>query len=158
MKRLVTTLIGIIALFAVNSYAQIPYAQYKVYTNVQGTTSATSSGWAVETSSSSVYSISNVKLYQFRLLNCNTTANTITIYDAATYSDATLNKKILGKITYDGTTTWVQGTGEYKIGDLGYTLNFSTADGRPILLSKGIFVDSTDGAKAFSFVVFYRKE
>jgi len=111
-------------------------------------------------------------LYEITILDANTTANTIVIYDASSYADATANNRVLGRYIYSAGSTRVIGggipigvgngiatnVGVLYVGDPGFSFKFTQQDGKPILLKKGIHIDSTDGANPFSVRVVWRRE
>lgn len=184
MRTLLTVLtIVVIGVFCVGfSNAQIPYTDDTVLWQITDSTSATSTGRTIFKTVGNLNTISGISsksnlIYSITVDNL-TTANKITIYDASSYSDATLNNQILGEYEYGNNTCVVRGIGVKQffagqaiagsaglggrgyiiLGDTGFTFDFTAPDGKPLNLKKGLHIDGTDGVAPYTIQIRYRRE
>ena len=147
-----------VAIFAFQGVYAIDWVDSTTYYRIAGTTSSTSTGWAVDT-------VDAYHPYMYLIgidvIDCNTTANVITIYDAKTYSDATLNNIVLGKVTYATASTYKNGeinnVVSGKFGDVGASFSYVYDVNRYLPIKNGIYIDSTDGPAYFTIRLIWRK-
>jgi hypothetical protein len=137
----------------------IEYVDSTTLYRIAGTTSATSTGWAIVTTESDAPN--GLFLIGVDILDCNTTANVITIYDACTYADATNSNRILGKLTFATASTYINGqindVTSGKFGDIGGSFSFVYDTNRFLNLKKGLLIGSTRGANYFTIRCVWRK-
>lgn len=181
-KKLLTLIVlGVVGCFLFgSSNAQIPYTDYTTYSLVSGV----ATGYAVVTANnapSGTGSGARLMIYDVTIHDCNSTANTVTIYDARTYTDATLNSRpILGEVQYVAGTTVIRyssannlsyngtlqtalagagGKGVGILGDSGWQFRFTQPDGKPRRLLYGLIVKpATASGNLVSFSASWRKE
>ena len=165
------------------SNAQIPYVRETVLYQITDNTSATSTGRTIFRTVPTLNTISGISSRRNLIYSINveimTTANNVQIYDALSYSDATLNNRILSEIQWANNTTVVRGlgvalpdyanqasTGVVALGGRGfavlgaptYTFEYKQPNGYPIFLERGLHIDGTDGAAPYTVRIVYFRE
>jgi len=173
-KKLTKAIILIACILAIGSFASHSQAQSSgsAYTTLwslgeSSSYGGTSTGWAIQTVSNQQRSLVVDKISIF---DANTTTNTITVYDAKSYADATANNRAIlaeyvltnsttALVRYGGIVPGVVGNasvlvyagmrGVIYLGDPGAEWDYRDRMGRGLQLNYGLVFKSTNGAFPF---------